>query len=329
MDVLKEYNIINKYPSVMQSIISNIIENYRQDRSIDFINRSLLPSRKNVIDILYKLLEIIFPGYFGDNNLNELTINYKLGNELVNLFQGLVVEIEKSLAHGDDCQDAAHQDKNALRQQSVEIVFDFYKSIPQMRSLLIKDVEAAYYGDPAAKSISEVILSYPGVFAISCHRIAHFFYKRKVPLITRIISEYSHSKTGIDIHPGATIGEYFFIDHGTGVVIGETTTIGNNVKLYQGVTLGALSFPRDSIGNIIKGLKRHPTIEENVTIYAGATILGGETVIGANSIIGGNVCLVSSVPGNSKVTQDLSTMKIQISRIDHQSKQGDSCRGGC
>jgi serine O-acetyltransferase len=206
MDVLKEYNIINKYPSEMQSTISDIIENYRQDKSIDFINRALLPSRKNIIAVLYQLLEIIFPGYFSDHSLNELTINYKLGSELVNLFQGLVVEIEKSLAHGDDSQDGVCPDRTALRQQSVKIVFDFYKSIPQMRSLLLKDVEAAYYGDPAAKSISEVILSYPGIFAISCHRIAHFFYTRKVPLITRIISEYAHSKTGIDIHPGATIG---------------------------------------------------------------------------------------------------------------------------
>jgi serine O-acetyltransferase len=310
MDLVKK-NVHTDYPYDMQTIITDIIENYRQDKSIDFINRTLLPLKKNIISILYKLLEIIFPGYFADHNLNESTINYKIGNELVNLFDAMVVEVEKSLGHTGHFE-GEYADKKALHKESAEIVLEFFRSVPQMRSLLLKDVEAAYYGDPAAKSISEVILSYPGIFAISCHRIAHFFYKKNVPLVTRIISEYAHSKTGIDIHPGAVIGQFFFIDHGTGVVIGETCEIGNNVKLYQGVTLGALSFPRDSIGDIIKGLKRHPTIEDNVTIYAGATILGGETVIGANSIIGGNVCIVSSVPCNSKATLDFSELKIQI-----------------
>jgi serine O-acetyltransferase len=163
------------------------------------------------------------------------------------------------------------------------------------------DVQAAYDGDPAAKSFNEIVFSYPGLFAITVHRIAHVLFEKKTQLIPRIMSEYSHSLTGIDIHPGAKIGKYFFIDHGTGVVIGETCIIGDNVKIYQGVTLGALSFPKDDKGNLLKGLQRHPIIENNVTIYSGATILGGKTVFGKNSVIGGNVWIISSIPENSKV----------------------------
>lgn len=177
------------------------------------------------------------------------------------------------------------------------------------------DVKSAYDGDPAAKSFNEIVFSYPGIFAITVHRIAHLLYEKNVPLIPRMMSEYSHSLTGIDIHPGAKIGDNFFIDHGTGVVIGETCIIGNNVKIYQGVTLGALSFPKDEKGKLLKGLQRHPKIEDNVTIYSGATILGGKTVIGKNSIIGGNVWIVSSIPRNSKVTLSDAENKIVIKEI--------------
>ena len=185
---------------------------------------------------------------------------------------------------------------------AAEIVADFVKTIPAVKKLVESDVEAAYEGDPAAMSRMEVVMAYPGLYAVTVHRLAHELYKLKVPVIPRIMSELAHSKTGIDIHPGATIGERFFIDHGTGVVIGETCVIGRNVKLYQGVTLGAKSFAKDpDTGALVKGIKRHPNVEDNVVIYAGATILGGDTTIGHDSEIGGSVWLISSVPPNSRV----------------------------
>ena len=185
---------------------------------------------------------------------------------------------------------------------AAEIVADFVKTIPAVKKLVESDVEAAYEGDPAAMSRMEVVMAYPGLYAVTVHRLAHELYKLKVPVIPRIMSELAHSKTGIDIHPGATIGERFFIDHGTGVVIGETTVIGKNVKLYQGVTLGAKSFQKDpETGALVKGIKRHPNVEDNVIIYAGATILGGDTTIGHDSEIGGSVWLIGSVPPNSRV----------------------------
>ena len=185
---------------------------------------------------------------------------------------------------------------------AAEIVADFVKTIPAVKKLVESDVEAAYEGDPAAMSRMEVVMAYPGLYAVTVHRLAHELYKLKVPVIPRIMSELAHSKTGIDIHPGATIGERFFIDHGTGVVIGETCVIGRNVKLYQGVTLGAKSFAKDpDTGALVKGIKRHPNVEDNVVIYAGATILGGDTTIGHDSAIGGSVWLISSVPPNSRV----------------------------
>lgn len=182
-----------------------------------------------------------------------------------------------------------------------DIVADFIARIPEVKRIVETDVTAAYEGDPAATSRMEVVMAYPGLFAVTVHRLAHELYKLKVPIIPRIMSELAHSKTGIDIHPGATIGERFFIDHGTGVVIGETTVIGRNVRLYQGVTLGGLSFSKDSSGVLVKGLKRHPNLEDNVVVYANATILGGDTTIGHDSEIGGNVWLKDSVPPFSRV----------------------------
>ena len=182
-----------------------------------------------------------------------------------------------------------------------EIVDDFVAALPEVRRLVETDVQAAYDGDPAATSRMEVVMAYPGLYAVTIHRLAHVLYKLKVPIIPRVMSELAHSKTGIDIHPGATIGERFFIDHGTGVVIGETTIIGRNVRLYQGVTLGGLSFDKDANGALVKGLKRHPNIEDNVVIYANATILGGDTTIGHDSEIGGNVWIKESVPPYSRV----------------------------
>jgi len=247
----------------------------------------------------------LFPGYFTDYQITNINLEYYLGNKINKVFEKLSEEIAKAYRHEhflknnscepcDDCFDKCNE-------TGINVALHLLEQIPEIRRKLSLDVKAAFDGDPAAKSYNEIVFSYPGVFAITIHRIANILYNEKVPLIPRIMSEYSHSLTGIDIHPGASIGESFFIDHGTGVVFGETCEIGNYVKIYQGVTLGALSFPKDNEGNIIKGKKRHPTIEDNVTIYSGATILGGETVIGKNTVIGGNSWIVSSIPPNSKV----------------------------
>jgi serine O-acetyltransferase len=254
-----------------------------------------LPSRESIAGILRGLDELIFPGFRENQDLDHDNLKLITGEKVYHIARELIREVEKSISfssrHGsfscgnDGCHAAAEL-----------IVEDFFEELPQLRRALALDLEAAFRGDPAAKSAAEVILSYPGFQAITAHRLAHFFYTRQVPLIPRIMGELIHSGTGIDIHPGADIGESFFIDHGTGVVIGETTIIGNNVNVYQGVTLGALSVRKDKAGQ-----KRHPTIEDDVTIYSNATILGGETVIGRGSTIGGNVWLTSSVPADTMV----------------------------
>jgi serine O-acetyltransferase len=219
--------------------------------------------------------------------------------KIVAIYHSLSAEIAKGLKAAPH---AAPADSEALTYAAVEKTVQFLARIPRIRDKLHGDVRAAYEGDPAATSLQEIIVSYPGLFAITIYRSAHELHHLGVPFIPRIMTEFAHCKTGIDIHPGAHIGDNFFIDHGTGVVIGETTRIGNNVRLYQGVTLGALSFKKDAGGRIVRGGKRHPTIEDNVIIYAGATILGGDTVVGRNSIIGGNVWLLESVPPDTTIT---------------------------
>ncbi|MEM2538937.1 MAG: serine O-acetyltransferase EpsC, partial [Candidatus Bathyarchaeia archaeon] len=258
-----------------------------------------LPSKQVIIEILEDLLSIIFPGYFGNTKIDRFNVRYFVGNLLNSIYSRLVNEVEKSLKYLSRKFGVASEE--VCRRRARVIVREVLEKIPEIRAILSGDIQAAYDGDPAAKSTDEVILSYPCVLAIATYRIAHELYIRGVPLIPRIMTEYAHSKTGIDIHPGAKIGRNFFIDHGTGVVIGETTEIGDNVKIYQGVTLGALSFPRDERGKIIKGLKRHPTVGNNVVIYSGATILGGETVIGDDAVIGGNAWITSSIPAGTKV----------------------------
>jgi serine O-acetyltransferase len=259
-----------------------------------------LPSREDAAAILSALEEIIFPGYYTTSGVTHQRIIYRVQERVGWLFEHLSDQITKSLFHMDALDGERCFTSDAKAEESAYL---FLESLPRVRCLLAKDIRAAYEGDPAAHCIDEIILSYPAVYAIMAHRVAHELYQLNVPLLPRMITEIAHSKTGIDIHPGASIGESFFIDHGTGVVIGETTLIGNNVKLYQGVTLGALSFPKDEEGQIIRGNKRHPTIENNVVIYAGATILGGATVIGEGSVIGGNVWLTESVPPDSRVVQ--------------------------
>ncbi|MBN1520978.1 MAG: serine acetyltransferase, partial [Candidatus Aureabacteria bacterium] len=286
----------------MPDLVDRICGSYKKEGLFEEKRCRKLPSKAIIIEITEDLFKIIFPGFYGRRDLEESTIQYYVGDILDSIYSRLVEEVERALCYWCPAETASDQCSTCdCLNSAKKIVSDFMKKLPRIREALGGDVQAAFDGDPAAKSLEEIIVSYPGLYAIATHRLAHELYLEKVPLISRIMSEHAHGKTGIDIHPGAKIGQNFFTDHGTGIVIGETTEIGNNVKIYQGVTLGALSFPKDERGNIIKGKKRHPTIEDNVTIYAGATILGGDTVIGKNSVIGGNVWLTSSVEPGTKV----------------------------
>ncbi len=243
---------------------------------------------------------MFFPGYLGKTDITKSNVKYVVGDILTSVYVRLTAEVDKSLKH--ICRKIKECPEDICQARAHVVVKELLEKIPEIRALLSGDIEAAYDGDPAAMSADEVILSYPCVLAITTYRIAHELYLRGVPFIPRIMSEHVHSLTGIDIHPGAKIGKNFFIDHGTGVVIGETAEIGDNVKLYQGVTLGALSFPKDEKGHIIKGRKRHPTVGNNVIIYSGATILGAEATIGDNVVIGGNVWITSPVASGTRIT---------------------------
>jgi serine O-acetyltransferase len=278
-------------------IVENITESCHDEECFEHIDAELIPSRESVIDILMRLREILFPGYFNEGKIDPANLRYQMGLSVDILFEALSEQITHSLRH-----ECLRYDQPCV--ECVELGYEealtFLGSIPGIRKILATDVRAAYEGDPAAKSYDEIVFSYPGIFAISVYRVAHQLSEQQIPLLPRIMTEYAHTMTGIDIHPGAKIGESFFIDHGTGVVIGETTVIGKNVRIYQGVTLGALSLPKDA-GESLRGKKRHPTIEDDVIIYSGATILGGDTVIGARSVIGGNVWITESVPSGTKV----------------------------
>jgi serine O-acetyltransferase len=284
----------------LPKLVDNVIKNYEIFGGMDHLEGKDLPSKKVVIEVLEDLLTVFFPGYLGKSEITKSNVKYVIGNTLTSVHSRLTIEVEKSLKH--ICRKIKVCGEDVCHSRAQIVVKEVLEKIPEIRELLSGDVEAAFDGDPAAVSAEEVIISYPCILAISTYRIAHELYLRGVPLIPRIMSEHIHSLTGIDIHPGARIGKHFFIDHGTGVVIGETTEIGDNVKMYQGVTLGALSFPKDEKGRIIKGRKRHPTIGNNVIIYSGATLLGATAVIGDNVVIGGNVWITSSVPSNTRIT---------------------------
>lgn len=274
-----------------------LVESYKPGSGINFIDDTNLPVNTAVVEILENLLEIIFPGYTGKRDITTENISFIIGDLLCRVRDSLKIQILRALKH--ECRIKNCEGICDCRTQTYDITEYLMDNILNIRKLLITDVQAADRGDPAAKSLEEIVISYPGLKAIAIHRIAHELYKKKVPLIPRMMNEIAHTRTGIDIHPGAEIDEGFFIDHGTGVVIGETTIIGKNVKLYQGVTLGALSFSTDEVGNIIKGGKRHPYIEDDVVIYAEATILGA-VVIGKGAVIGGNVWIKSDVsPGTT------------------------------
>ena len=278
--------------SAILKVAKGLTENYASEELFMPKSGRRLPNRSVIIDIVRDLKSIVFPGYFSTDTSATVFPEYYVGHRLNDLYDRLKNQIEIALLyHGEEPEEAAaHADRTAC---------GFFEQLPEIQRLLLTDVQAGFDGDPAAKSKEEIIFSYPGLFAIYVYRLAHVLYKEEIPFIPRVMSEYAHGRTGIDINPGATIGEYFFIDHGTGVVVGETTEIGNNVKLYQGVTLGALSTRK---GQQLANVKRHPTIRDNVTIYSNSTVLGGETVVGENTIIGGNTFITESIPANTKVS---------------------------
>jgi serine O-acetyltransferase len=269
-------------------LLQPILDSYRESGGINHVDRSNLPSKKAVFSLCEDLLHLLFPGFFSDEAVSS--------NELPDAAQELIDRIADQLesAITISLRGEASSDVD-LQKKAIAITERFFAGIPGVRALLKTDVEAAYAGDPAARSLEEIVLAYPGLEAVAIQRVAHLLYKEEVPLLPRMMTEWVHGSTGIDIHPGASIGSHFFIDHGTGVVIGETCVIGDRVKLYHGVTLGARSFQKDEQGAIIKGLRRHPRVEDDVTIYPNGTILGGDTTIGARSTIGANVFLMKSV----------------------------------
>lgn len=289
--------VLSNYRKKLPEIAESIIANCDDAECFTHIDYEPIPSEGYVVDIIDKLRQVIFPGYFTREKIDPANLKYAIGQTVSALFDMISEQIAHSIRHECFRYDLPCTE---CGEQGQKIALDLLASIPSLRKILATDVRAVYEGDPAARGYDEIIFSYPGIFAVTVHRIAHQLFEFKVPLLPRIMAEHAHSVTGIDIHPGAEIGERFCIDHGTGVVIGETTRIGKNVRIYQGVTLGALSLPKGA-GEKLRGQKRHPTIEDDVIIYAGATILGGDTVIGARSVIGGNVWLTESVPPDTKV----------------------------
>jgi len=282
----------------IENLVGEIARTYKDDTGINFIDVSNLPVRDKILEILDLFTEILFPGYTGKRTITKSNVNFIVIDILYHIYTELSEQIERAYRYRCRMENC---DTGDCRKMAENAAQHLLAQLPKIREMLKGDVTAAFDGDPAAKSYEEIVISYPCIIAIATYRIAHELYLKEVPLIPRIMTECAHEKTGIDIHPGAKIGQNFFIDHGTGVVIGETTIIGNNVKLYQGTTLGALSFPKDERGRIIKGGKRHPTIEDNVTVYAEATILG-DVIIGKGAIIGGNVWIKESVPQGVTVT---------------------------
>ena len=280
----------------VNSLVETIMEDYEHGRDIDVVENFVQPNKDDIVKIIAQIQNMIFPGYYKNKNYRIYTVRNNLSMQLEDVLYNLSKQISIVLKYLPEYEE---KDEKDLLCEAEQLSLQFLDKITKIRELIQTDLEAAFDGDPAAFNKPEIIFSYPGLYAIMVNRIAHELYLLGVPLIPRIMTEYAHSKTGIDIHPGATLGRYFFIDHGTGIVIGETTEIGDNVKIYQGVTLGALSTRE---GQKLHGKKRHPTIEDNVTIYSGASILGGNTVIGHDSVIGGNAFITTSIPSNTRVS---------------------------
>ena len=291
----------------LSGVAEQIVDQCRDDSCNTHIGNDPIPAQGFAWDIIDMFRTVLFPGYFSREKLDAVNLRYHLGQTVSKLYDLLADLITRNIRHdclrfGEEC--------SGCEARGYAIALETMKAIPDIRNSLVADVQAAFEGDPAAKSHEEIIFSYPGVYAISVHRVAHRLFELGVPMLPRIMSEHAHSLTGIDIHPGATIGSPFVIDHGTGVVIGETTQIGANARIYQGVTLGALSLPRGA-GEKLRGKKRHPTIEDDVIVYAGATILGGDTVIGARSVVGGNVWLTESIPPDTTVVLETPRLVIR------------------
>jgi serine O-acetyltransferase len=281
----------------LEDVIDAVVDSYDGPEEINNLESAALPNKRQVVQAYNHLKPVIYMGFYSQRSLTRSNLRYALSEHLYPACEILVEQIGRALAYEER---SGHVKTPWPAGWSEEVVLRLLRRIPELRRILNADILAAFEGDPAAKSVEEIIFSYPVVEAITAHRIAHVLYMERVPIVPRIIAEYAHGLTGVDIHPGAQIGQGFFLDHGTGVVIGETSIIGRHAKMYQGVTLGALSTRRSECEDPERQ-KRHPTIEDNVTIYAGATILGGDTVIGEGSVIGGNVWLVRSVPPNSKI----------------------------
>ena len=293
----------------LPALTERIVETYEECGRLHHLGHSPLPSYREVVEILADLREILYPGYGRRQNLHMGNVGYHVGDLIDSLHDRLTTQIARALRH--DCK--AARDLEADFEGDAQLsAIRLLEAIPELRKVLADDAQAAFDGDPAARGLDEILFCYPGVAAVTVFRISHELYKLGVPLIPRMMTEYAHAKTGIDIHPGATIGRRFFIDHGTGVVIGETTEIGEGVKVYQGVTLGALSFPRDEVtGELLRGTKRHPTIEDEVVIYANATILGGRTTIGHHSVVGSSAWITRSIAPHTVVTIEDPRLRIR------------------
>ena len=306
-------SLLNPPDTDLPDLVDALIASYRSDARAHHINRRFLPSRDEITEILQLLLQLIYPGYYGRQDLTDQNVGYHVGVLLSTVRDKLTRQIGLCLCYqkeltGCDCEPMT------FRCESRDFTTRFLKCLPAIRASLIEDAQAAYDGDPAALNLDEIILAYPGLLAITVYRVAHELQKMGIQLMPRIMTEWAHAQTGADIHPGADIGTSFFLDHATGVVVGETTTIGRHVKLYQGVTLGAISHPRDEWGRVIRGAKRHPTVEDEVTVYANSTVLGGETVLGRSSVIGGSVFLTRSVPQGSTVAVKPPELRVRPAR---------------
>ncbi len=302
---------MNEFEQEIETVVDSILEDYGNGREIDRINPFRQPDRQIMDDIIQKLLRIVYPGYYRDRNYRI----YNAKHNLSMLIEDVMFNLNRQISLVYQAKGLYPGQETAQAQQ---VCLHFFRQLPHVRAMAQTDLQAAYDGDPAATGMDEIIFCYPGLFAITVYRLAHVLYEQAVPVLPRIMTEHAHSLTGIDIHPGATVGKCFFIDHGTGIVIGETTTIGDNVKIYQGVTLGSISTRG---GQCLRGKKRHPTIEDNVTIYAGASILGGDTVIGHDAVIGSNAFITHSIaPGT--------TVSIKNQELQFKRREGvtDLCR---
>lgn len=300
----------------LSSLVEDIVESYFRDPRAHHIGRRFLPSRDEIVHIVELLLQLVYPGYFGHQGLTEENVRYHVGDLVSRLREKLRQQIELCLCYARECQGKSQRPPPEVEGDAIRLASVFLSRIPAVREMLITDVQAAFDGDPAATNLDEIILAYPGLLAITVYRFAHELDEMGVALMPRIMTEWAHALTGADIHPGAKIGPGFFLDHATGAVIGETTRIGANVKLYQGVTLGALSHPRDGRGRVIREEQRHPTVEDGVTVYANATVLGGQTVLGEGSIIGGSVFITRSVPPKSRVVLKPPELRVRENAVE-------------